>query len=112
MKFQVRVPERAGGGLGGGDYIDRGVRGAGLLQATALGRGQDVRIGQGTGGRDLVVGGDGDRDVIVTEFEGELARAQELGVMPALIVRIDSQTREPLGGQEDAIAVLSGLGET
>ena len=32
--------------------------------------------------------------------------------MPALIVRIDGQTREPLGGQEQAVAVLVRFGET
>ena len=59
-----------------------------------------------------MIGRRGDGDVIVAELEGELAGTQELGVMPALIVGIDGQAREPLGGQEQAVAVLAGPGET
>ena len=101
-----------GGSLGRGDDIDRRVGGARPGQTRALFGAQDVGVGQFAGGGHDMVDGGGDRDVIVAELQGELAGPEELGIMPALIVRIDRQTREPLGRQEDAVAILAGLGET
>src|SRR5450830_859556 len=91
-------------GLGHDD--DRLGRAVGLAQAVALGgRQHAVGVLQFAGGGDDVVGGDGQLDVVVAEFEGEFARAQELLVLPAVDVVVGRHAGEPLGDFVDIVFV-------
>ena len=57
------------------------------------------------GGHD-VVRGDRNSDVVVAEFEGELAIAEEGLVVPALVIGEGREPWVPLGKEEDVVAVL------
>ncbi len=113
------APGLAGGGLAlfGGQCFGRRhdihglLGGAGLRQPGALRRSQNLGVGQFAGGGHDMIGRHGDRHVIIAKLQRELAVAHERLVVPAFIIRIDGGAREPLRGQEQAIAILIRLGE-
>ena len=51
-------------------------------------------------GGDDMVGGDGQLDVVVAEFEREFAGTEELLVLPAVGIVVGRHAREPLGDFE------------
>ena len=58
-----------------------------------------------------MIGRHGEADIIIAEFQRELAAANKGLVVPAFIIGIDRCAREPLRAKEDAIAILVRLGE-
>jgi hypothetical protein len=92
-------------GLGHDDHRLGGC--ARLLQAVALGRGENVaRILQLAGGCHHMVGGHRELDVVVAEFQREFARTEELLVLPAVDVVVGRHAREPLGDLEQVVLVV------
>ncbi len=92
------------------DDEHRTLRVPGLFKAPALLRAEHVgRIVEDAGGRDHVIRRHGDGHPVVAELQGELAAADELLVVPALVVGIRHHPRIPLGHQEDVVAVLEVL---
>ena len=88
-----------------GDDEDRRISSARPLQTLDLLGGQDLRgVLQHAGRRHDVIVRHGDRNIVIAEFQRELAPAQELLVVPAFIVRIGDHSRKPLRHQEDVVA--------
>jgi len=78
-----------------------------LFEAALL-RGREYFVGilQDAGGGHDVVGGHGDFQAVIAQLQGELAAAQELLVLPALVVGIAGHARVPLGNFVDVVLVL------
>ena len=87
------------------DDEDGCVGGARPLQTLDLLRSQDLGgVLQDAGGRHDVIVRHGDRDIVIAEFQRELAPPQKLLIVPAFIVRIGDHSRKPLRHQEDVVA--------
>ena len=94
----------------GRDHEHRTVGGAGLGHPRPLGLGHDLLVvHEDAAGGDHERLGDGDREVVVAELEGEFALPLELLVLPPVVVGVRRHAREPLGDLVDRHAVVEDL---